>query len=211
MKALAIAALIALIAGCAAPEPAARPEAPAQAGGPIAASAPATNGSAPVGGPLALYFLADGAMGARAAERESSVPLVTPLNSPFTGAYPKWNGTAGEELPAHGNVTLHLFVTSSSASLAANSVIVFSDLPGIGATVKLGNVTVQLAVQAPPVVRVGEVVELVATAPYAAKGPIPAGAAVAYGASVYFTHVVGAAEFRYVLGPEHPTRVELSG
>lgn len=168
------------------------------------------------GGPAAhgasnvtLYFTMDGALAAASPAKEGFVPLTTPFNSPMTGNYPKWHGPLPVALAKARNVTLHLFVTSSSVNVAAGALPMFAGLPAMDATVGLGNASGSAAVRGPDVVKTGEVVELTADVTLPNATSAPAGTTVDDAALVYYLHAAGAAEFRYVIGGSaHASRME---
>jgi hypothetical protein len=197
VKLLPLALLAALLAGCAVPSaPAARLQA-------TAAPSP--------GAPLAaLYFTPDGRFAAAPPASESTVTMTDPINSPLSSTYPSWRGA----LPAGGNATeatLHLFVTSNTASLEANAVPVFLFLPGFDVDVALGARNASASPKGPTLIHAGEVQEVVVPLKLNGTGPLRAGDPASVEIVVYYTHVAGVAEFRYVLGPQHPMRIEFGG
>lgn len=189
---------IALLAGCASPAPtAAVPTATS------VASAPQT--AAPA---LALWLAGPGTLAPTPPVAESSVTLNTPANGPLTrgDAYPKWTATLAQAADVD-DLTVHLFVQTSSASAAANTVPFAGDLPGVGLSFDAGAVSLEGATDAPDVLRAGETYELVIRVAAENETILPAGTEVTLRAYPYYTHVAGAAEFRFLMGPQHPARL----
>jgi hypothetical protein len=159
-----------------------------------------------------LYFTLDGKLAPAAPASESTVPLTTPFNSPFTGGYPSWKGPLPAPLAKVSRATLHLFVTSSSANLEAGVLPIFGGLPAMDVRLSIENATASGPIRGPTLVRAGEIVELVGNVTFPKPvAPASAGLEVSYKAVVYYLHAKGAAEFRYVVGGTgHASRMELA-
>lgn len=208
---LAAAALLA--AGCVAPaEPSPANARGAEALAPTSADADA---AALPSGPLALYMTPDLALAPEPPGAEGTVTLPTPLNSPFTGEYPTWAGTLPRAVNlSMAEVQLVFYVTTNTASVAAKSVPAFEvfagPLPGFFVGLRVGDASLDGEVDGPAFLRAGEVQEVRAVLQGDA-GDMLEGAEVALRIMPLYTHVAHAAEFRFVMGPEHPAHVALGG
>ncbi|MCA1814225.1 MAG: hypothetical protein LC624_09795 [Halobacteriales archaeon] len=204
MSVLAVLALA--LAGCAEPGPPTN----APAGGtPPAASGPAAllaNATLP---PLALFLQPDKTLAAAPPASEGTVAPTIPVNNPeATDAdYPTWEGklpSAAQALPEAG-VPYVFYFTTTSANLEANQLPPFADAPGFEVELALGNTTFQQGIEGPATMRAGET--------YSANGTFhpqqavgwEAGTPATFHVVVIYTHVTAAAEFRFVMGPEHPS------
>lgn len=205
-----LAVLTAALAGCVG-------QAPGTQGSEAGPTATATTAS-PGGGAAATDRTAagnvtlhlDGQLGLKEPppSQAASVPLPTPVNSPFTAQSPQWSG----ELPRAVNVTagvpVVLYVSTNTASIAAKNLPVFADLPGFFLGLTLGEHSYKAEVDGPSTMVAGEVHEVRSTLQGTPR-EFPAGTKVAFTPDVIYSHLQGAAEFRFVMGPEHPARIEL--
>lgn len=200
----AVAIVIAIIlAGCAAskePEP---------VGAASLTTAPAGDGNAsiPQPSPTALYLAADGGLALTPPTQEATRAVDVPVNGPMweNGDYPTWSAKFDHDIVVGGNVTIHLFVTTTSASVAANTVPVFSELPAVGFELSAGNTSVSAGLDGPTLIHAGEVVDLSATVDLGPATHVSAGTEVSINVPVYYAHAGGAEEFTFLMGPDHPS------
>src|SRR5438094_191099 len=143
-----------------------------------------------------LFLTTEGKLANATPEKEGHVTLPQPVNGPFIGGAPAWTGTVARNF---SNVSLRLFATSSTANVAANA-FPLVPLPSATAYVTVGNATLEVSLDGPPIVRAGEVVEFrgeTTLAKEAAAGELK------LRVIPYYSHVTTAAEFRFVMGPAH--------
>lgn len=216
---LSVLAVLALaMAGCTTPaapgstttDPsAATPASPAtaqQGAAPASLSATAT-GDGALAPPVALYFQADRTLLVEPAAAEGTVTLDTPVNGPETPGYPAFNGTLPRAvtLGADLDIPFVFYVAANTASIAANQLPIFAGLPGFFLYVTVGNATFEGEADGPPIMHSGHVYEVRGVLDAKALREFPAGEPVTFFAEVIYSHVTQAAEFRYVVGPEHPS------
>ncbi len=191
-----------LLAGCAGSPPPA-PASPTPVAPAAVVNATAT-APAPPAAPLRLHLQPDLSLRGAPPSTEGSVPLTTPANSPSTPGYPTWKGALAA--PARLEKELHvvLYVQATSASASGRN------LPATGfhqmdVQIALGNLTFDGQAEGPDVILAGETAKFTATIPVRNATELPAGTVVTLDEIVYYSHVAGAAEFRFVMGPEHPS------
>lgn len=194
-----------LLAGCAqSPAPAAT-TAPAQEAASVPEAAIANETTAP----FALHLQSDLTLAPDPPASEGSVAPAIVANGPWVEdrAYPTWTATL-DRAAGNGTASVTFFVTSSSASFAATLLPAFSELPQF--TVALGDGTSESQARAsgPAVLRAGEVVEVRAEVPLDGLKLAP-GTALSLRLQPYYSQVAVAEEVRFLMGPEHPARVEL--
>lgn len=160
--------------------------------------------NASAGAPLVLFLTTSGALAATPPDQEGYVTLPQPVNAPFIGGAPAWQGNS-TKAANYTNVTLRLFVTSSSANIAANAVPVVP-LPSVSGEVISRNRTVEVHLDAPPVIRTGDIVEIKGHA--ALPGGFDA-SAFKLRLIPYYSHATTVSEFRFVMGPQHPANMTL--
>lgn len=199
----ALVVLAATLAGCAAP--AAPPVEPAEAG---PAAAPEGLAAAETPAPFALHLQPDLTLAPDPPASAGSVALATPVNGPFTPGYPAWNGTLprGVDLTAAG-LAVTFYVEAQTVSVRANALPMFADLPGFFVALSVGGRSLSGQAEGPQVLVAGEVAEVTATVA-GGIGPVAADAAVRLELIPIYTHATQAAEFRFVMGPEQPARID---
>lgn len=185
------------------------------AAGQVTAAAPdtlqtaaAANATVP---PLRLYLGPDLKLAFAPPSAEGEVTLGTPFNSPLTGDYPTWTGVLASDMRVEGDIPVRVYVTSSSANVEANQLPVFADLPAIDVTLMAGNTSWGADLSGPAVVHVGEVALYEGKLHAGRPVTLAAGTALRLDTGVYFSHVAAAGEFRFVMGPQHPTGIGAPG
>ncbi|MEA3200446.1 MAG: hypothetical protein QOE90_1874 [Thermoplasmata archaeon] len=205
---IALAALLVALAGCASPAPAPHATTPSPAAEIAPAALPANAPPAAPPAPLRLYLQPDLALKPTRAAAEASIALPTPVNSQVTYATPAWRGVLAADATLPATLVVVLYAETNSASLSAGDLPPEAGLGLLNVYVTIGNKTYHAAADGPHELVAGQVGQFVAklTLP---PGIAPAGTAIRLDEDVFFSHVQGAAEFRFVMGPQH--RAGMSG
>lgn len=166
------------------------------------------NGTAGASGPLALHLLADGTLAVAAPTEAGWVAYPEPVNSPFATQHAAWEGS----VPVGGNLTsgeipIRLYLASSSANVAARLLPPFmlEDLAGLYPTLQLGEAMWYGAIDGPDVIPAGQVVEVSGVLRYDGEGAPPTlrpGERARLEIQAAYVHATGAAELRFVMGPD---------
>lgn len=208
-----LAAALLATTGCLASQPAPESVAPASTaaapGSGVAESGAATSPTAPAG-PLELWPDAKLGIGAAPPEgADAHVTMTDAFNSPMAEGYPVWEGELAEDA-AVSDLELRFFADSSSASLAVRTFWP-EDIAGVYATLVAadGEVAWSGEVAGPDAVTVAGPVEIVV--PLVASGnatTLPAGTPLSLEVTAIYTHFESAAEFRIVIGADHPMLIK---
>lgn len=206
--------LAAILAGCtgATEEPAAQRQS-------LSASTEATPGAAaesPANASLAglstaaasaLYLLPDGTLSLAPASAAGEVALAMPVNGPVwdDDDYPKWRASFAQDVNLTGSLAVRVFATTTSAALAGSNAPVFAGAPPVIFQVSVGGEGPSIDLQGPATMQAGQVAEFGGTLHLTQPFVIPAGQEIEVTTIVIYTHVAAAADFRIVMGPDHPT------
>lgn len=195
-----------LLAGCSSPSPSPASVTPATASPATVVPAAAANVTAPEppAAPLRVHLQPDLTMRGTPPATEGSVPLTTPVNSPSTTGYPTWKGTLAAPARLEKEIHVVLYAQASSASASGRNVPAMG-FHQVDVRIGLGNLTFEGEAEGPDVILMGDVAKFTATIPVPHATVLPAGTPVTLDEIVYYSHVTGAAEFRFVMGPEHPS------
>jgi hypothetical protein len=209
---LALALLATALAGCATPaQPpdqgspqGAAPAAPAAGGAPgteALAAPPAQPAQA-----FALHLHPDLTLAVEPSA-EAVMPMAMAANHPEATDYPTWVGTLPAEVNVTRGVPIVFWVQANTASVRASTVPIFAQIPAFGVNLQVGDVAFEGALDGPQVMAAGEVHEVRGLLD--GRGAVvPAGAEVRLTIWPLYTHATQAAEVAFVMGPEHPSRLD---
>jgi hypothetical protein len=166
-------------------------------------NATAPTAPSPPAAPLRLYLQPDGSIGAAPPATEGTTTLATPVNGPLLGT-PSWKGTLAAPARVEKEIAVVLYAETNSVSVSGGQ-IPASGFHQVDVYLTLGSLKLYGQLAGPDVIQAGEVAKFSGKIPVANATDLPAGTPVALDDDVFYSHVMGAAEFRFVMGPDHPS------
>lgn len=204
-------ALALLLAGCtgATDEPAVESQSLAAAtpADPDAAAATVENATPVAAAAPSLYLLPDGTLALAPPGAAGETALGMPVNAPVwdDDDYPSWRGAPASGVTLLGTFRARVFATTTSAAVAGSNAPVFADSPGIIFQLEAAGESWGIDASGPATMKAGEIVEFTGTVTFDEPVVVPAGQEIAVTTIAIYSHVAVAAEFRIVMGPDHPT------
>jgi hypothetical protein len=214
---LSVLAVLALaMAGCTTPAPATSDATDSTPAAPTANGAGGTNLSgtdaaaalANATNVLPVYLQPDGTLDGAPPETEGTTAPSVPVNSPQStdADFPTWSGTLAADVALGADGIPYVFYfTTTSANVEANQLPPFKDAPGFYVSLTIGNQTYEDQVDGPPTMHAGHVEQVESVFHPSTPIRFAAGDPVSFHVAVIYTHVAKAAEFQFVMGPDHPS------